>query len=333
MMLDGQKPKATELEGHVEGFLTTLRADKRLAAKTLAAYHIDLGQFFAFVAGEDPGFGEARGVRSGVEAPASAEAAATRAAWADAADYRLVRAYLGELQRHGFSRRSIARKLAALRSFFKYLLDEEIIAENPVLGISTPRLERKLPQFLYQNEVEVLLAQPRRDDPLGLRDRAVLELLYGSGLRAAEAAGLSLGNLDFAAEYVRVYGKGAKEREVPLGTNCLEALGDYLRSGRPRLTGEAKASSPLFVNRFGRRLSDRGIRRLLQKYLNMTAISRHITPHALRHSMATHMLQNGADLRTVQELLGHASLSTTQIYTHVGNKEIRKQYDRAHPRA
>lgn len=330
MMMDGQGPKATELEGHVEGFLNTLRAEKGLAHKTLAAYHIDLGQFFAFVAGEDPGFGDTRGGRTAVDAPA-AETAATRDAWTDPLGYRLIRAYLGELQRHGFSRRSIARKLAALRSFFKYLLLEQIIAENPVTGVSTPRLERKLPQFLYQNEVEVLLAQPRRDDPLGLRDRAILELLYGSGLRAAEATGLSLGDLDFAAEYVRVCGKGSKEREVPLGTCCLKAIGDYLRSGRPRLTAETKG--PLFVNRFGKRLSDRGIRRLLQKYLNRTAISRHITPHALRHSMATHMLENGADLRTIQELLGHASLSTTQIYTHVGRREIKNQYDRAHPRA
>ncbi|HEY3316513.1 MAG TPA: tyrosine recombinase XerC [Bacillota bacterium] len=332
MMMDGQGAKATELEGYVEGFLTTLRTERGLAQKTLAAYHIDLGQFFAFVAGEDPGFGALRrGPAGALEAPASSEVAATRAARTGPLDYRLIRAYLGELQRHGFSRRSVARKLAALRSFFKYLDREGILLRNPMVGVATPRLERKLPPFLYQNEIESLLAQADGGTALGLRDRAVLELIYGSGLRASEAVGLDLSHLDFADEYVRVFGKGSKERIVPMGTASLKALGDYLRGGRPRLT--ESVGGPLFVNRFGRRLSDRGLRRLLQKYVRQTGIARHITPHALRHSMATHMLENGADLRTIQELLGHASLSTTQIYTHVGRRHLKRQYDQAHPRA
>jgi len=196
--------------------------------------------------------------------------------------------------------------------------------------VATPRLEKKLPAFLYPNEIENLLAQPDTRTPVGMRDRALLEVLYGCGLRASEAVGLNLGDLDFEAEYVRVLGKGLKERLVPLGTEAIRALGHYLQIGRPALGAVGEA---VFVNRFGGRLSDRGLRRILQKYLRQTAIVRRITPHALRHSMATHMLENGADLRSIQELLGHASLSTTQIYTHVGRRMIKKQYDQAHPRA
>ncbi len=308
MVLGGEAGKAAELEGCVEGFLSTLRADRNASPRTLQAYSLDLAQFFKFVA----------------------EAAAAGAWRNEPVGHPLIRSYLGDLQRRKYSRRTIARKVAALRSFFRYLCREEILERSPMVGVATPRLEKKLPAFLYTNEVETLLARPDTRTPPGMRDRALLEVIYGCGLRASEAVGLNLDDLDFEAEYVRVFGKGSKERLVPLGTEAIKALGQYLKAGRPRLGATGRA---VFVNKAGGRLSDRGLRRLLQKYLRQTAIARRITPHALRHSMATHMLENGADLRTIQELLGHSSLSTTQIYTHVGRGTIKKQYDRAHPRA
>lgn len=306
MVSDGEEGK-TEAETLTEGFFYHLRAERNASPRTLEAYGRDLGQFFGFIEewlGGRPALG--------------------------AIDHLLIRSYLSDLQGRHYSRRSIARKMAALRSFFKYLCREEILEHSPMLGVSTPRLEKKLPAFLYTNEVETLLAQPDTATPRGLRDRAILEMIYGCGLRASEVVGLNLGDLDFEAEYVRVFGKGSKEREVPFGTEALRAMSQYLKIRRPPPGVKEKA---VFLNKAGGRLSDRGLRRLLQKYLRQTAIARRITPHALRHSMATHMLENGADLRTIQELLGHASVSTTQIYTHVGRQMIKKQYDRAHPRA
>ncbi|MHB0885011.1 MAG: tyrosine recombinase XerC [Bacillota bacterium] len=308
MVTDGEVGKTeVEVETLTEGFFYHLRAERNASPRTLEGYGHDLAQFFAFVE-------KALGGHQALEP----------------INHLLIRSYLTDLQRRRYSRRSIARKMAALRSFFKYLCREEIIERSPMVGVSTPRLEKKLPAFLYTNEVETLLAQPDPRTPRGMRDRALLEMIYGCGLRASEAVGLNLDDLDFETEYVRVFGKGSKEREVPIGTEALRAMGHYLKVGRAALGAKDKA---VFVNKMGGRLSDRGLRRLLQKYIRQTAIARRITPHALRHSMATHMLENGADLRTIQELLGHASLSTTQIYTHVGRQTIKKQYDRAHPRA
>jgi integrase/recombinase XerC len=234
----------------------------------------------------------------------------------------------------------VARKLAALRSFFKHLCREGVLEENPAAVVSSPRLEKRLPRYLHVKEVEDLLRQPD-SSPLGLRDRAVLEMLYGTGARIAEIRALDMDDVDLEGGFVRLTGKRRKERLVPLGSYARSALVRYLSEVRPMLLRAAdrpgRSGSPgsraLFLNRRGGRLSVRGLRRLVDKYVRRLARERRVTPHALRHSFATHLLDNGADIRSVQEMLGHASLSTTQIYTHVSQTRIRAVYRNAHPRA
>ncbi len=251
-----------------------------------------------------------------------------------------LRRYLGLLRSQGRSSRTVARKLAALRSFFRHLCREGVLEENPAAVVSSPRLEKRLPRYLHVKEVEDLLRQPD-SSPLGLRDRAVLEMLYGTGARIAEIWALDVDDVDLEGEFVRLTGKRRKERLVPLGSCARSALSRYLREVRPMLLRAAdrpgRSGSPgsraLFLNRRGGRLSVRGLRRLVDKYVRRLARERRVTPHALRHSFATHLLDNGADIRSVQEMLGHASLSTTQIYTHVSQARIRAVYRNAHPRA
>lgn len=299
------------MDQHVEGFLQILK-QKNYSPHTLENYAIDLEQFLEFVREE------------------------ALNSWEEV-EYHHLRQYLARLKLGGASRATVARKLASLRSFFKYLTRSEIVEKNPLLNIHNPKKEKRLPRFLYPKEIEELLALPPFT-PLGLRDRAIMELLYGAGIRVSELTGLDLADLDPDRGYLMVFGKGGKERLVPLGKMGCRALREYLERGRPYLLrnrGKAKgpAEKAVFLNRWGERLSTRSVRRLLDGYVKKAALNKKVSPHTLRHSFATHLLEGGADLRAVQELLGHASVSTTQIYTHLSREKIRQVYDQAHPRA
>ncbi len=242
-----------------------------------------------------------------------------------------IRGFLAHLRDRGASRATIARKLAAVRSFFKFLIRCGMLEASPAADVRAPKQERRLPHFLDPGEVERLIQAPGADDPFPLRDRAMLETLYSTGLRVSELVGLDIEHLSLDEGLIRAFGKGRKERLVPVGSHALAALRDYLQAERPGVAvDECRA---LFVNRDGTRLSERSVRRTLDRYIARTGISPHTSPHTLRHTFATHMLDRGADLRSVQELLGHESLATTQIYTHVTTERLREAYARAHPRA
>lgn len=249
-----------------------------------------------------------------------------------AVSYVLVRKYLVECNQKKLAKSTIARKLSSLRSFYRFLMREGVVAENPFVLVATPKKEKKLPKVLYVDEIEQLLAQPDLSTPLGLRDRAILEVLYASGMRVGELVGLELNSLDLQVGTALVFGKGAKERYVPLGRPAMAALQQYLVKGRPQLASNDHEKH-LFLNFRGGPLTARSVRRMLDKMIQQTSIYLKVSPHTLRHSFATHLLDAGADLRTVQELLGHVNISTTQIYTHVSNERLRQVYRQAHPRA
>jgi len=294
----------------IDEFLEYRRVARNSAPHTLRAYAADLAQFAAFL--------DERGI-----------------ATPDRVDLSVLRAFLASLQPQQYARTTLARKQAALRAFFRWARRSGRIATDPTRGLLTPRPERRLPRFLRPEEVEALLSAPDAS-PAGLRDRALLELLYASGLRAGEVVRLEVGDLDLTAEEVRVrHGKGRKERVALLGRAAVEALIDYLHRGRPALAARARRgeSRALLLNKYGERLSDRGVRRTFDKYVNVVGARLKITPHVLRHTFATHLLENGADLRAVQELLGHAHLATTQVYTHVTTQRLKTVYDATHPRA
>lgn len=297
------------LESLADEFLIYIKAGKNYSLKTFESYGLDLGEFLQFL--------EEEGI-SGF----------------DQVDHLLARKYLARLKNKDLAKSSIARKLSCIRSFFKYLCRQGYLSTNPVLGIASPKREKRLPQFLYKNEIVTLLDQPNSASLLGIRDRAILEIFYSSGLRLQELVGLTMSDLDLSRGYLRVFGKGAKERLVPLGGAAERALQFYLTEVRPRLaTGNQPQSQHVFLNYRGTRLSGRSVERMLDKYLREMAFNRKISPHSLRHTFATHLLENGADLRVVQELLGHVDISTTQIYTHLTKERVRAVYLRSHPRA
>ncbi len=244
-----------------------------------------------------------------------------------------LRGYVAALHEAGYARSTIARRLASLRSFFRFGQREGWTKANPAKPLRNPRKERSLPHFLSSEDIGRLLQAPPADRPLGLRDRAILETMYSAGLRVSELVGLCQSDLDFEAGVVRVRGKGRRERLAPIGSYASRALGQWLRVRRLDPREPSGAEAPVFVNKFGRRLTTRSVARLLEKYLRQTGLDTRTTPHSLRHSFATHLLDRGADIRSVQELLGHKSLVTTQIYTHVSTAGLREAYERAHPRA
>jgi integrase/recombinase XerC len=247
-------------------------------------------------------------------------------------DRIVLRDYLSYLMKRGYVRASIARKLSAIRSFYRYLLREEIIATNPLATAASPKLDKRLPSFLTIDEAKRLVEAPDLTTPQGQRDRAFLELLYASGLRVSELANLNLEQITLDTREIRVWGKGAKERMVLMGEPAARALLTYLTQGRPTLLGTKKTNA-VFLNRSGGRLSERSVQSILQEYANQVGLGKRVHPHMVRHTFATHLLDGGADLRVVQELLGHASLSSTQIYTHVSQAQARKIYLAAHPLA
>ena len=288
-------------------YIQYLEAERNASPYTVRNYQADLADFFKFLKTKE-------------------------LTLLDEVDRHVLRDYLSHLAEGGIAKNSIARKLSAIRSFFRYLAREEIIAKNPIEQVSSPKLDRRLPSFLTREEMERLLGAPDLSTPLGQRDRALLELLYASGLRVSELTGLTLEQIDLNSNEIRVWGKGSKERVVLMGQPAAEALKSYLREGRAKLLGEKK-SNALFLNRYGQRLPERSVQRLLEQYAKKAGIGKRVHPHLLRHTFATHLLDGGADLRVVQELLGHARLSSTQIYTHVTKGQARKVYLSAHPLA
>ena len=252
-----------------------------------------------------------------------------------ATDHQTLRRFLAELRNRGYTRSTIARKLSATRSFLFFLQQESFVKGAKWSTVARPKQEKKLPRFLYYYEVSALLEAPDGNTPLGLRDRSMLELLYSSGLRVSELVSLDIHSVQFEDRLVKVYGKGRKERIVPVGTVAAGLVNEYLKNARPKLEAREKQGRQyreMFLNKWGKPISDRGVRDNFRKYIHRVSHKIGITPHSLRHSFATHMLEAGADLRVVQELLGHASLSTTQVYTHVTKERLSEVYRSAFPR-
>jgi tyrosine recombinase XerC len=247
-------------------------------------------------------------------------------------DRQVIRGYNAWLMENDIAKSSIARRQSAIRSFFSFLVREGLLPHNPMEEVTSPKRERRLPSLLSTVEVTRLLETPDPTTPVGLRDRALLELLYASGLRVSEIVSLNLGQLNLDSKETRVIGKGSKERVVLMGDPAARALIAYLEEGRPLLLGE-KRNNAIFISRQGERLIERRVQKILERYARIAGIERRVHPHMLRHTFATHMLDGGADLRVVQELLGHADLSSTQVYTHVSKSQARKVYLSAHPLA
>ncbi|WP_425615314.1 tyrosine recombinase XerC [Anatilimnocola sp. NA78] len=244
-----------------------------------------------------------------------------------------LRGYVSAMHEAGYAKTSIARRLASLRTFFKFAQREGIAQNNPAKPLRNPRPDRKLPHFLSGEEIGQLLDAPPAGQMMGLRDRAILEVTYSAGLRVSEVVGMNSGDLDLTESIVRIRGKGRKERLAPLGSFAIAALRRWLKVRVLSPKEKQGPLAPIFTNKFGRRLTTRSVARMLEKYLQTTGLDTRTTPHTLRHSFATHLLDRGADIRSVQELLGHKSLVTTQIYTHVSTAGLKAVYERAHPRA
>jgi integrase/recombinase XerC len=323
----------------VQEFLSYLKFERRFSVHTAKCYGADLVQFGKFLIGrsEDGSLtGEAITSTHQEGAVATAVAVHTDAKIDQlllSADVNTIRAYLAFLNEKQYSKATIARKLGTLRSFYKFLVKRNRLSSNPLTAVRTPKQEKKLPRFLEYEEVKTLLETPPADNWLGARDRAILETLYSTGIRVSELVALNMDDIDFLGEIIHVRGKGKKERIAPISSSALQVIQHYMEFRNKRAQSSSNFDSKvLFVNKHGRRLSTRSVRRKMDKYLKMAGLDPAISPHTLRHSFATHMLNNGADLRSVQELLGHQSLSTTQVYTHLTTGRIKEVYQSAHPR-
>jgi tyrosine recombinase XerC len=292
----------------VKQFLNYLSSERNYSEHTINAYRGDIKQFLLYLNRLDIGPSEVR--------------------------YLTIRRYLAWLSSlKNYSRRTLARKLSTVKTFYKFLLRLKIVSENPALLISSPKTEKKLPYTLKEYLVGKLIDQADKDRELGLRNKAILELLYGCGLRVSEIVALNVDDIDFNQLLVKVFGKGQKERILPLNEPTIKALKDYFKYLRVKLVRGSPQQKALFVNRYGGRLSANGIRKLLTKYATQLDLQIKLTPHVLRHSFATHLLEGGADLRSVQDLLGHVDLSSTQVYTHLSKARLKYIYKRTHPRA
>jgi integrase/recombinase XerD len=295
-----------EMSEQIDGFLSHLRVERGLAANTVEAYFRDLEKFRLYLQ------------RSGLDFASAGQNG--------------IRAFLLWLEKQSLDSRTVARQMVSVRGLYRYLRRENLVAMNPTENLESPRVWKILPKYLSQEETEKLLAQPPSDGALGLRDRAMLEMLYAAGLRVSELVTLRVADLNAESGYVRTIGKGNKQRIVPVGRAAIAALQEYFANSRPQLLG-GRASAYLFVNRRGGRLTRQGVWFLLSRYGKLAGIRKPITPHLLRHSFATHMLARGADLRSLQMMLGHSDISTTQIYTHVATARLKEIYQRHHPRA
>jgi tyrosine recombinase XerC len=296
------------MKSFIEKYLTHIAVDRGMAENTVFAYRRDLNGFLDFCY-------ESKEISQ-----------------PDLVDVTTARAYLAKLRRDNCARTTIARKVSALRSFFRYLKKSGYVSSNPFAAIDTPKKSKCAPSVPQMEEISALLKAPDQSTPSGLRDRAILELLYASGLRVSELVSLNIADIKKNDPEYRIIGKGGKERLVFAGEIARVAIFEYIESGRPKL-GVRQHNTALFINKSGGRLSARSVQRMLEKYVSKIATLKRVTPHSIRHSFATHLLNSGADLRSVQELLGHASLSTTQIYTQVSAERLKKTYDQAHPRA
>jgi len=302
------------VEDLIEQYAAHLRLERNLSPHTLRNYLSDLKQFQQFL--------RQKGLCQGEQKKIALEEV----------DRHVVRAYLGALAKV-CRKSSIGRKLAALKGFFRYLIRERRISKDPLSGLAAPKQEKPLPVFLSVDDVFRLLGGVPAAGSLEIRDRAILEVLYSTGIRVSELVGLDWEDIDFRLGILKVLGKGSKERIVPVGEVALQALRDYGVEQGKKGSRAARGETPVFLNRLGGRITTRSVARIVEKYLRATGITVRIGPHGLRHTFATHLLNSGADLRAIQELLGHASLSTTQRYTHVNLDQLTAVYDRAHPRA
>ena len=295
-------------------FLEHLEVERNYSRHTLDAYKRDLTQFLEFLASEQE--------RTPLDHP-------------DQIDKSAIRAFLGYLHQKDYSKRTIARRFAAVRSWFHFMCREGNIPANPALYLTSPKLDQRLPKFLDKNQVEALLEAPDRSSQAGMRDAALIELLYGTGMRLSELVSLNIDSIDFFGERIRVVGKGDKERLVPLGGHALSAVEAYLemRDGKREKSRALPRKEPaLFLNQRGKRLTSRGVQTILEKY-GLQIGQDGLSPHTLRHTAATHLLDAGADLIAVKEILGHERLSTTQQYTHVALDRLKRTYEKAHPKA
>lgn len=295
------------MDEDIARYITYLVAEKNASPHTIDNYRRDIMEFRNFL--------KRRGIGR----------------WDDV-DRIVLRKWLAWLHEQGFVRASIARKMTEVRSFYRFMVREQLLTKNPLAGMAAPKVPRRLPAFLSAEEVDRLLNAPDVTTPQGQRDKAILEMLYASGMRLSEIAGLNLSDVDLQRREIRIWGKGSKERISFVGEPAAKALRRYLREGRPKLM-DGKSVDAVFINKSGSRLSVRSIDLILEKYTKMVGLEEGITPHVLRHTFATHLLEGGADLRVVQELLGHAGLKTTQVYTHVTQSQARKVYMERHPRA
>lgn len=296
------------MDKQFEEYLTYLSGEKNASIHTITAYRKDIEDYFAFLS--------------------------KRQIPAEKADHLLIRRYMMELQKNGISKNSMARKMSSLRSYYRYLVRENILEDNPLTLVSSPKETKHLPKFVHYEDLKELFELPD-NSPAGLRDRAMMELLYGGGLRVSEMCSLKMNQLIFPIRSVKVMGKGKKERLVPLGDYALKAIREYLEKGRPQLVkADNEEEQGVFLNqRNGHPITDRAVRDVLNKYVLRLSKTWKVTPHMLRHSFATHMLENGADIRIIQELLGHERLSTTQIYTHITKSHMMEIYKESHPRS
>jgi integrase/recombinase XerC len=325
----------------IQGFLNYLQFEKRFSPHTAKCYGVDLLQFGEFLSVRSEGSSSSSELHASGDVLGSHDSATAVATHPRvevdrlllSADVNAIRSYMASLNEKQYSKATIARKLATLRSFYKFLVKRNRINSNPVVGIRTPKQEKRLPRFLEYEQVKRLLETPPADTWLGARDRAIMETLYSTGIRVSELVALNLDDIDFLGEVVHIRGKGKKERICPISSSVLQIIQHYMEFRNKRAQNNNNFDSKvLFVNKHGKRLSTRSVRRKMDKYLVMAGLDPSISPHTLRHSFATHMLNRGADLRSVQELLGHQSLSTTQIYTHLTTKKLKDVYSSAHPR-
>ncbi len=309
----------------IENFLNFLVVEKGFSPHTVAAYRNDLTQFIDFLKSAEANAASIDGISkdgSNGDAPG----------WSSVSKVRII-SFIISLKEKQYASTTVARKVAAVKSFFHFLVAEGVIKNDPTENLDSPKVGKSLPRTLTVEELDELLEQPARSStPEALRDKAMLELLYATGMRVSELTSLNLDDINLSAGYVRCLGKGSKERIVPVGFQATRAVEQYLEQGRPQLA-RSQTQQALFLNHRGERLTRQGFWLIIKAYAKQAGIRTDITPHTLRHSFATHMLNSGADLRSVQELLGHANISTTQIYTHLTTERLRQVYDQAHPRA
>lgn len=294
------------METMLEKFLEYLKFEKKYSDLTIKNYKRDIEYFIEFI--------NDKKIKS-----------------IDDIEYQIVRNYLIHLHNHQYSKKTISRYISSLRSFFKFLYMEGKIKSNPMTLVSNPKLDKKLPNFLYSNDLENLLSSPKKDNIYGIRDTLILEILYSTGIRVSELVDIKIKNIIFNEHQIKINGKGNKQRYVIYGVVCEKKLNNYLKNSRPFL--DRKNSEYLFLNKNGSKMTSRFIEMLMHKYQKSSNIKVNVTPHTLRHTFATHLLEGGADLKTVQELMGHESLSSTQVYTHITSERLRNVYLKTHPRS